>query len=191
MHVWDVWWCLSVSGAGELSMSGWHGLLGAPVPKDDWLQPSWCRHWCLPETGELMIRCSLRENWEREQREWGIPLISDYFNLESNIFIFVEFVEGPERLGLDECFFPTDEIGPWQEAFDALPNTPTFLMFGDIIHLISYEERLITDTAMPGLEAVRGLSSFTDVALNVELDKMMCKTTDSQLQVGERTVTVL
>ena len=64
-------------------------------------------------------------------------------------------------------------------------------MFGDIIHLISYEERLTTDTAMPGLEAVRGLSSFTDVALNVELDKMMCKTTDSQLQVGERTVTVL
>ena len=61
---------------------------------------------------ELMIRCSLRENWEREQREWGIPLISDYFNLESNIFIFVEFVEGPERFGLDECFFPTDEIGP-------------------------------------------------------------------------------
>lgn len=59
-------------------------------------------------------------------------------------------------------------------------------MFGDIIHLISYEERLITDTAMPGLEAVRGLSSFTDVALNVELDKMMCKTTDSQLQVGEK-----
>ena len=46
-------------------MSGWHGLLGAPVPKDDWLQPSWCRHWCLPETGELMIRCSLRENRER------------------------------------------------------------------------------------------------------------------------------
>lgn len=32
--------CLSVSGAGELSMSGWHGLLGALVPKDDWLQPS-------------------------------------------------------------------------------------------------------------------------------------------------------
>ena len=59
-------------------------------------------------------------------------------------------------------------------------------MFGDIIHLISYEERLTTDTAMPGLEAVRGLSSFTDVALNVELDKMMCKTTDSQLQVGEK-----
>ena len=104
----------------------------------------------------------------------------------NQILIFVEFVEGPERLGLDECFFPTDEIGPWQEAFDALPNTPTFLMFGDIIHLISYEERLITDTAMPGLEAVRGLSSFTDVALNVELDKMMCKTTDSQLQVGEK-----
>jgi hypothetical protein len=35
-----VWGCLFVSGAGELSMSGWHGLLGAPVPKDDWLQPS-------------------------------------------------------------------------------------------------------------------------------------------------------
>lgn len=59
-------------------------------------------------------------------------------------------------------------------------------MFGDIIHLISYEERLITDTAMPALEAARGLSSFTDVALNVELGKMMCKTTDSQLQVGEK-----
>lgn len=71
-----------------------------------------------------------------------------------------------------------------QEAFDALPNTPTFLMFGDIIHLISYEERLITDTAMPGLEAVRGLSSFTDVALNVELDKMMCKTTDWNTLIG-------
>lgn len=57
-------------------------------------------------------------------------------------------------------------------------------MFGDIIHLISYEERLITDTAMPGLEAVRGLSSFTDVALNVELDKMMCKTTDWNTLIG-------
>ena len=82
---------------------------------------------------------------------------------------------------MDECFFPTsdDEIGPWQEAFDALPSTPIFLMSGDIIHLMSYEERLIT--AMPGLEAVRGLSSFTDVALNVELGEMICKTTDSQL----------
>ena len=39
---------------------------------------------------------------------------------------------------------------------------------------------------MPALEAARGLSSFTDVALNVELGKMMCKTTDSQLQVGEK-----
>ncbi|OLP95317.1 Argininosuccinate lyase 2 [Symbiodinium microadriaticum] len=37
-----------------------------------------------------------------------------------------------------------------QEAFHALPNAPTFLMSGDIIHLISYEEHLIT--AMPGLE---------------------------------------
>ena len=27
------------------------------------------------------------KEWEREQREWGIPLISDYFNLESNIDI--------------------------------------------------------------------------------------------------------
>lgn len=70
-----------------------------------------------------------------------------------------------------------------QEAFDAMPTTPTFLMFGDIIHLISYEERLITD-AMPGLEAVCGLSSFTDVALNVELGKMMCKTTDWNTLIG-------
>lgn len=66
-----------------------------------------------------------------------------------------------------------------------MPTTPTFLMFGDIIHLISYEERLITD-AMPGLEAVCGLSSFTDVALNVELGKMMCKTTESQLHADQR-----
>lgn len=69
-----------------------------------------------------------------------------------------------------------------QEAFHVLPNMPTFLTSGDIIHLVSYEERLIT--AMPGLEAVRGLSSFTDVALNVELGEMTCKTTDWNTLTG-------
>ncbi|CAE7846851.1 ddaF [Symbiodinium necroappetens] len=63
-----------------------------------------------------------------------------------------------------------------QEAFHALPNAPTFLMSGDIIHLISYEEHLIT--AMPGLEAVRSLSSFTDLVMNVKIGDMTPKTTD-------------
>ena len=69
-----------------------------------------------------------------------------------------------------------------QEAFHALPNAPTFLMSGDIIHLISYEEHLIT--AMPGLEAVRSLSSFTDLVMNVKIGDMTPKTTDSKLAFG-------
>ena len=69
-----------------------------------------------------------------------------------------------------------------QEAFHALPNAPTFLMSGDIIHLISYEEHLIT--AMPGLEAVRSLSSFTDLVMNVKIEDMTPKTTDWHTLTG-------
>ena len=69
-----------------------------------------------------------------------------------------------------------------QEAFHALPNAPTFLMSGDIIHLISYEEHLIT--AMPGLKAVRSLSSFTDVVMNVKIGDMTPKTTDWHTLTG-------
>lgn len=57
-----------------------------------------------------MIRCSLRENREREQREWWIPLISDYFNLESNIDI-CRICRRARETRFGRMFFP-DEIGP-------------------------------------------------------------------------------
>jgi biotin carboxylase len=69
------------------------------------------------------------------------------------------------------------------EAFKALPDTPEFLMSGIIIHLISYDENYVI-TALPGIETVRNLSSFTNLDMNVHVGDRARRTTDWYTMCG-------
>ena len=51
-------------------------------------------------------------------------------------------------------------------------------MTGLIMHLISYDEGHII-TTMPGIEVIRGLSSFVDLDMNIQVGDLTHRTTDS------------